>query len=116
MPQTKIEIDPRKVNFLGHFHPDDRATVIAWTFAKLRREPELTAEELTEQLKKQVHTHHVKDFYPYLRERVLFIFEARRHVIVDWCEWCKEWHALTPEDKKAARVRFEAKQELWTRR
>lgn len=116
MPQINPEIDPRKQKFLGHFHPEDRQIVIAWTFGRLRRRPEITAEDLAKGLRSELKTEHVKDVYPYLRERLLFIFEARPHVITDWAAWCIEWQGLTPDEKKEARERFEMKRALWGRK
>jgi hypothetical protein len=114
---NKIEIDPRKTDFLGHFHPEDRQTVIEWTFRRFKTTAKTpTAEQLFEALRKELHKHSVKDVYPFLRERLLFMFEARPQVIRGWAEWCLEWHALPAEEKQAAKSRFKRGRDLWVRR
>ncbi len=114
---NKIELDSRKTDFLGHFHPEDRQTVIEWTFRRFKTTAKTpTAEELFDALRTEIHKNSVKDVYPFLRERLLFIFEARPDVIEGWVEWCLEWHALSREEKQAAKNRFKRGRELWVRR
>ena len=116
MPQKKIEIDPRKTNFLGHFHPEDRKTVIEWSFRPFQKGEVPDANQLFDALRRELYQHHTKDVYPYLRERLLFIFEARPEVIQAWADWVLEWHALPKEEKEAAKSRFKRGRELWVRR
>jgi len=117
MPQDRIEIDPRKTNFLAHFHPEDRKTVIEWTTKHLKKADDLpSVEQLFKSLRGELNQGRTRDVYPYLRERLLFMFEARPEVINGWVAWCLEWHTLTLKEKVAAKQRFKKGKELWVRR
>lgn len=110
----RLEIDRRKTDFLGHFQPEDQALVIEWTFHKLQAWPGMTAPQLAKAIRTHANSYHVKDCFPYLRERLLFIFERKEEVIQNWAQWCIDWSSLTEDEKDKARLRFARSKSLFS--
>ena len=110
----RLEIDRRKTDFLGHFQPEDQALVIEWTFHKLQAWPEMDAPQLAKAIRTHANSYHVKDCFPYLRERLLFIFERKEEVIQNWAQWCIDWSSLTEDEKDKARLRFARSKSLFS--